>query len=376
MTEFQRSVAGKLERIEARFDWLKRRLGHSLGGRGVPVIIPYRSYGNRERLLVKGRILEAKEITAALAEDSIWQNLLNTYRRMESDEVAGARVEASAGGVTAETVSDEEGYFQVWLEGATTRPEGGWHEVEVRLGDVDSWQPAVAPVLVPHPRARFGVISDIDDTVMLSYATELIRVARLTFLGNARTRLPFPGVAAFYRALCQGKALQNPLFYVSSSPWNLYDLLEDFFRLQEIPAGPMFLRDWGISREEFLPSSHSSHKLDAIERLFEFYGQLSFILIGDSGQEDPEIYAEIVRRHPNRVLAVYIRDVSEAVERDNTVLELAKEVAQARSTLILAQDTMAMAQHAADNGWIEQTALGEIRDEIEVDSDESEEPVI
>lgn len=380
MSDWQQTMAGAIESVEGRYDRLKRRLGHSLGRQHRPIIVPYRSYGSGDRLLVRGRVLDDKQISTGLAEDSIWQNVLSTYRRLESDEIAGARVEARFRGLTAEAVSDDEGYFKLWLEGGEGPALSGWAEVDLRLcalpaGETESAD-AVAEVLVPSDHAQFGVISDIDDTVMRSYATELIRVVKLTFLGNASTRLPFPGVAAFYRALHRGPDATNPLFYVSSSPWNLYDLLVDFFRLQEIPAGPMFLRDWGITREELLPTDHSRHKLEAIERLFEFYGELPFILIGDSGQQDPEIYAEIVRRHPRRVLAVYVRDVSAASSRTEAVMTLAKEVTGAGSTLILAKDTLVMAEHAVQKGWIEASTIGDIAHEIAMDKGDGDEPVI
>lgn len=380
MTDWQQSIAGTIEGVEARFDRLKRRLGHALDGHQTPIIIPYRSYGSHKRLLVRGRVLEDKQITAGLAEDSIWQNLLNTYRRLESDEIPGARVEVSYGDARAEAVCDEEGHFRTWLEGLEGRIDGGWLQVNLRL--LEPTTPDTGPfntvgdIMIPNAGARFGVISDIDDTVMQSYATELIRMARLTFLGNATTRLPFPGVASFYRALHEGEGADNPLFYVSSSPWNLYDLIVDFFRLQGIPRGPMFLRDWGINREELFPIEHTGHKLEAVERLFEFYESLPFILIGDSGQQDPEIYAEIVRRHSQRVLAVYIRNVSDGGERDEAVLELAKEVSAAGSTLILAEDTFVMAQHAQRNGWIAEEAIRSIANEIEVDTDDEGGPLV
>ncbi len=106
------------------------------------------------------------------------------------------------------------------------------------------------------------MISDLDDTVIQTDVTRVIRMVRNTLLGNARTRHPFPGVAALYRALhSSAGAPANPLFYVSSSPWNLYDMLDDFFRLRSIPEGPIFLRDWGLSSKD---RSSSGYKLAVI----------------------------------------------------------------------------------------------------------------
>ena len=108
------------------------------------------------------------------------------------------------------------------------------------------WRPLAnrTEVLIPDASAAVGIISDIDDTVLQSSITDWKTAAQLTFLGNARTRKPLLGVAKLYAALQAGV---NPLFYVSSSPWNLYDLLEDFMRLNEIPPGPIFL---------FMPSAN------------------------------------------------------------------------------------------------------------------------
>ena len=205
-------------------------------------------------------------------------------------------------------------------------------------------------VIVPPAAAEFGIISDMDDTVLQTGATSLLSMAKKTLFGNARTRLPFEGVSAFYAALHRGT---NPLFYVSSSPWNLYDLLVDFLDVNEIPLGPLMLRDWGISETDFFTGSHGEHKLGTIERIFETYPHLPFILIGDSGQEDPEIYHEIVHNHPDRVLCIYIRDVSEAAARDKEVQKLATELLNDRSELVLVPDTVTAARHAASRGWIE-----------------------
>jgi phosphatidate phosphatase APP1 len=262
-----------------------------------------------------------------------------------------------------EVIANEEGFFQQWLP--VSRPLDSakvWHTASLQLLDAEVKGSVESSIFIPSPDAKFGIISDIDDTVVQTHATHLLRMARTVFLGSARTRLPFPGVAAFYRALQAGTAEipYNPLFYVSSSPWNLYDLLLEFFILQDIPLAPLFLRDWGISRSELLPVAHKGHKLTIIQQLLDFYPDLPFILIGDSGQEDPEIYHSIIQQNPNRILAIYIRSVITNPERDTHIAALAYEVANAGSTLLLARDTHIMAQHAAANGWIASTALADI----------------
>lgn len=358
MARWQEVLAGLTSNVEDQFDTLKFRLKERLGSDDPVQIVPYHGYGSRERVFLRGRVLEDEGITVADENDRLWDNLLNMYRRLESDEIPHAHLRLHFAGVTEEVVADEEGFFATWLDLPELLPAGQlWHQAEWELlsprREDQGAVRATGHVMVAPATARFGVISDIDDTVMQSHATDLVRMARLTFLGNARTRLPFPGVAAFYRALQGGTGpdVENVLFYLSSSPWNLYDLLHDFFRLQDIPLAPTFLRDWGLTSQELLPTEHRGYKLEALRTILDFYEDLPFILIGDSGQEDPEIYHEVVQEYPGRILAVYIRDVSPD-ERDEAVRALAEEVAAAQSTLILAEDTMAMARHAAEQGWI------------------------
>jgi phosphatidate phosphatase APP1 len=384
MSSWKSVLAHFVVDVEDHFDRLKYRLGEHLGANDPIMIRPYRGFGSQEKLYLKGRVLENEGVTPPEDNDSLWENLVNMYKRFESDEIPHARVLARFQGLEQEVTADEEGFFEVWFHPTQPLDEDQfWQQIELELVEpLREGQPLVkaeGQALIPPPSAQFGVISDIDDTVLQTDAAHLLRMARTVFLGNARTRLPFKGVGAFYRALFKGTQGVdksgsgetfpfNPLFYVSSSPWNLYGLLSEFFHLQDIPIGPiLFLRDWGISEEELLPTQHRSHKLKMIQNIMEVYPKLAFILIGDSGQEDPEIYAEVVEKHPQRILAIYIRNVSHELKRPEAIRELAKKLAEASSTLILADDTIPMAEHAAAQGWIDPASLPEIREEKKAD---------
>ncbi len=361
--------------VETHYDFLKYRLRERLGGRNPVMILPYRGYGRVDLLYLRGRVLEDRGITSATADDSTWDNLLNMWRRMKSNEIPFAKVRARYGGDEQVVQANVEGFFEVSIRPRELLSQPGlWHDVELELIEPvranAAPATAVGQVLVPPASAQYGVISDIDDTVLQTDATNLVRMARATFLGNARIRLPFQGVAAFYRALHGGRSghALNPMFFVSSSPWNLYDLLSDFFNLRGIPIGPvLFLRDWGLSDEGFLPIHNREHKLVYIKKIVKSYPRLPFILIGDSGQEDPEIYAEMVSLYPNRIQAVYIRNVSRDPDRIERIKALAEEVLKAGSVLILAETTLPLAEHAAKQGWIDPNMLPEI--EIEKQSD-------
>jgi phosphatidate phosphatase APP1 len=222
-----------------------------------------------------------------------------------------------------------------------------WHNVYLHWAPADRPDPAgetapwlAAQVLTPPPGARFGVISDIDDTVLVSHAASPFRMALTALLNNARTRSPFPGVAAFYQSLQAGVRgdEHNPIFYVSSSPWNFYDLLVEFMQVNEIPAGPLLLRDYG--RQNLRDIGHRDHKRQAIDALLAAYPALPFVLMGDSGQEDPEIYASVVQDFPDRILGIHIRDVTPgSARRRQEIAALAEGTAAAGAPLLFSAAT-------------------------------------
>jgi phosphatidate phosphatase APP1 len=327
-------------------------------------VVPYRGYGNERMIFQRGRVLEDKQVGLSRVADSMWRNLHNAWKRFESDEIPGARVRASINGAMSEMITDAEGYFEFALQPESPlSAEKLWHEVKIELLEpryVNREPIQTGHVMIPPRHARFGVISDMDDTVLQTDATNLLRMFKNIALGNARTRLPFKGVSAFYQALHEDNGVPtNPLFYVSSSPWNLYDLLMEFFSLHNIPVGPLVLRDWGASRKT-LPYKHRNHKIEAIRHIMDTVHTLPFLLIGDSGQQDPEIYHEILSLYPKRILAIYIRNVSRDLKRPAVIHDLAKKVIDAGSTLILTDDTLAAAKHAIEQGWISRDRFPEI----------------
>ena len=337
------------------------------------MIAGYRTYGSETRVLVRGRAMEDEGVRPASDRDSVWRNLLNSYRRIESDPLPHARVRATIDGTSAELIADDEGFFSGWIDLQRPLESKGWVPIDLELGPPTSGAGtpvrARAEALVAPSSARLMVISDIDDTVLQSHVTSVVQAFRTVLLGNARTRLPFPGVAAFYRALHTGAsgAEENPIFYVSSSPWNLYDLLVDFLEHQGIPAGPLTLRDWDVDPRALLGGHLKTFKSAAIHEIMETFAALPVILIGDSSQRDPEIYRDIVREYPDRVLAVYIRDVKRTAERRAALAALVREVEAARSVLVIADDTLAAARHAAQRGYIDPEALAEIGGEKRMD---------
>lgn len=356
-----------LGEAEAAFDWVKYRIRQRREP-GRYHIQPYRGHGTGEMLYLSGRVFEGTPVPKTREDDALLRNLWHTVRRLGSDEVPAARVCASVNGVTQTVLADDEGFFEIALPSPTaTGTTEVWREVELELVDPVPETGIVRASgfsIVPPSEARFGIISDIDDTVVQTDVANLLRMLRLVLLTNARTRLPFAGVAAFYRALHVGAGgpFTNPLFYVSSSPWNFYDLLTEVFEVHKIPVGPLFLKDYGLAPDLLLSRGHMEHKLMSIEHIMATHPHLPFVLVGDSGQKDPEVYREIVHRHPGRIEAIYIRDVSMDI-RDHEIQAIATELAKEGVEMMLVPDTVAAATHAAARGLIDPACLPEIRGE-------------
>ena len=364
-------------KLEQKIDDLTIELKTRLGINRPLHIVTYRTYGAGSRLYVKGRVLENKNIIKSVKDHTTFQNILNMYKRFETDEVRNAELRLTFNEKEYTVFTDEEGYFTINLHSSIEITEGDmWHEVSLELiGAPYGFAPdikAEAEVLIPPTDAEYGIISDIDDTIVKTSAIDLLAMSRNTFFHNAYTRLPFAGVSEFYKALQLGRngKRNNPFFYVSSSPWNLYDLLRDYMDLNEIPPGPLLLRDFGLQENGGLPQGHMGHKFKEIKQILETYPHLNFILIGDSGQEDPVIFREVVKNFPGRILTIYIRDVQHA-DREKIAVEIAQDLKSHQVDMIVVDETVEASKHAAAAGLIYTAAIPQIEVDKKMDTGEA-----
>ena len=333
-------------------------------------IATYRSFVDDDGVELTGRVLAEPPLGGPTEQDGWWDNLLNTYHRFESDEVPGVALRVRFRDAEAETVTDHEGYYRVHLRPTAGASDAPWDNASVSLADGTLM--TEQPVLQVSPSSRLGIISDIDDTVLHSGVTDWKTAAQLTFLHNARTRKPLQGVAALNAALQAGadRAGRNPVFYVSSSPWNLYDLLEDFLELNAIPPGPLFLRDIGTDTGKFIKTPGHGHKLERARLLIERMPQLRWVLLGDSGQQDAELYAAAAQEFGDRIAAIYIRDVDPGKDSplDAGVDTWIEKVAGTKVPMLRVSDSVAIAEHAAGLGLIDPAAIPVITAEVHKDA--------
>ncbi len=268
--------------------------------------------GNGSQVFLKGRVMEAYRQSRPSEKKSALQNILATIRRYAGSSVPDANVKVKWGNYGVQLTADSEGIFEAFLHQSDLDEP---HPKIIRLSLVPEeglvpekpWvDREIQQIVKPSPRA---LISDIDDTVIISKATNLGEKLWLSVSKNAYTRRPFPGVSEFYQLLTRNG--EFPVFYVSSSDWNLFDLIRDFLTFRNIPIGPILLKDRHVNLRNIWKSGggNHDHKLEKIRFLMEFFPEQQFLLIGDSGQHDPELYADVIRDFPGRIEAVFIRRV-------------------------------------------------------------------
>ncbi len=367
MKNWKTELQNLFERVDDWSDEIRYRLDKFDDSDDDIFILPFAGFGNHEKIFAKGRVLEKSEASEASETDSRWRNLVRMFRLFETDEVPHALVKAVFGNSEIEIRADGEGYFDIEIETGKRDENLLWHDLELKLLEpsIENASAANGQILIPPGTAKFGVISDIDDTVIKTNVTNRLKMLTTTVLSNEHTRLPFEGVAEFYRALQNGRDgnENNPIFYVSSSPWNLYTLLTALFKKREIPPGPLFLKDFG-THTVFKASDHQTHKLENIKKILDTYPHLPFVLIGDDGEQDPQIYRQIVREYADKIRVIYIRKVrDETAAGQEETLALIREVRESGSQIVFAPDSEFAALHAAGENLIAASSLAEIRTE-------------
>ncbi|MGJ8634296.1 MAG: phosphatase domain-containing protein [Luteolibacter sp.] len=228
-------------------------------------------------------------------------------KRWITSECPDTKVQIRLSETVTETITDEEGYFDVEIENAS-----GEKSLEITLPSDPEQRTFSVPIHHNDTNPSIIVISDVDDTIFISNTARLLGMVKTALTGNALTRQVFPGIAELYGELRTGQdgSSRNPISYVTSSPWNLHSLISMIFDLRGIPHGAYFMTDWGLSETDWLKESNPIHKRRAILRIMGWFPESRVVLFGDSSQHDAEIYTRIAIEQPERIAAIAIRNVT------------------------------------------------------------------
>lgn len=351
------SLTAILHAIERFFDHVKLGVKWKMNWWKNLSVIPYLGYGHPQRFRLRGRVIDDRRIRHS-DDLSTLESALATYQRFDSSEVPGATLRLRYGDVRKTLTTNHEGYFNAEINPGLepSCENSSWREVTISLLAPSTATPvqATGRVRVPSPEARFAIVSDLDDTVLVSRATNKLEFAGTVIFGNATTREIFPGVVEFYQALVAGPdgTEENPVFYLSSSPQNLYDQLLGALRHHGLPEGPLFLKDFGFDPGKFIKGGHHAHKSEQLLELIDFYPNLPFVLIGDNGQEDAEIYQQVTAQRPGRIRAVFIRTVIANERRKRIMQRIMRDLEVRGVPMHLVASTAEAMQAATELGLV------------------------
>lgn len=279
------------------------------------VIKVYNGYGHKQNLVVYGHVLASLPQSSKKLTNNFLINTWHIIRLFFVKPIANIKVRLQWREQVLETITEEDGFFKFEWASHTPTP-AGWHALQVSAFDnTGNEVSATGNLFVPHT-TQYVFISDIDDTVIVSHSATIFRRLRVLFFKNSHTRKAFVDVVQHYTLLAAANTkpgMPNPFFYVSSSEWNLYDYLEEFFRFNRFPGGTFLLsqlKQW----YNLLRSGQTKHqgKQVRIMRVLANFLEQQFILLGDNSQHDPDIYYTIAMANADKIFAVYIRNVHEA----------------------------------------------------------------
>ena len=232
------------------------------------------------------------------------QPAVRGWRSFFAVPVAGAMIEVVVGERVHRIRTDRGGYVDQVV--ACDLPPG-WHEITLRTQDGAT---AVAPVQVVDPAVRLGLVSDVDDTVMVTHLPRPLIAAWNVLVRDENAREPVPGMAALYRRLVAAEP-GAPVVYLSTGAWNAAPAIGRFLHRHRFPPGTMLLTDWGPTNTGWFRSG-PAHKVAQLRRLFAEFPDVRWVLVGDDGQRDPEVYAGAAHHLPDHVRAIALRELTPA----------------------------------------------------------------
>ncbi|WP_440709642.1 App1 family protein [Herbiconiux sp. YIM B11900] len=278
--------------------WARRR-GHQ------PTVIPYAGYGSTSRIRVLGRVLLTKEPKAGsrgARKQQRREERVRGWRSFTSVPVGDVEVTIEVEGIVRTVFADRGGVVDTDVD---VELEPGWHTITMRTLDSDAVE---APVYIVAPETSFGVVCDIDDTVMVTALPRPFLAFWNTFVLDVHARTPTPGMAVFLERLMEEHP-GAPFIYLSTGAWNVAPTLTRFLGRNLYPRGPLLLTDWGPTHDRFFRNGRE-HKEKNLRRLAAEFPGIRWVLIGDDGQHDEEIYSEFAAENPDNVRAIAIRQLS------------------------------------------------------------------
>lgn len=268
-----------------------------------PVIVPSVGYGSTSWVRIIGRALYKTDFFEEMVETpATGPEAVRGWRSFTSIAISHAVVTVTIGEESFEVVADEGGVIDVRIE---IDLEPGIHNVTMEMSGSAV---AITTVYVVPPEQKIGIVSDIDDTVMITALPRPMLAAWNSFVVNEHARIPTPGMSVLMDRIKRSQP-EAPFMYLSTGAWNVAPALRRFLSRNGYPKGTFLLTDWGPTPDRWFRSG-AQHKVNALKRLAAEFPDMKWILIGDDGQRDPDIYNGFAVRYPQNVAAILIRNLT------------------------------------------------------------------
>ena len=274
-----------------------------------PILQLYRGYANEQELIVMGHVF--KTLYDYDFQKKNFKNATSIVSLFRIKTIKNFDIYLKYEGQEIHTKTLDDGYFKFCIP-LKKESHFGWIEYEVSIKHKNEIITVKGSFIRPH-KGNLGIISDIDDTFLISHTRNIFRKIYILLFKSVNDRKVFKDVVPHYQALSSAgrnnKDEQNAFFYISSSEWNLYRFIVKFTKIHQLPRAVILLKDIkrGITDFFFSGRGNHNHKFDKIKHVLEFYPNLKYVLLGDDSQHDPFLYEQICKIFPVTVKAVYIR---------------------------------------------------------------------
>jgi phosphatidate phosphatase APP1 len=276
-------------------------------------VVVYPGYGHTHDLIVFGHVFNKLPAARNRFTNNILANIFHLLRLFFIKPIGDVAVQLVWRNRVLNSFTESDGFYKFEWQ-SEDEVLAGWHDLAINCLDASGnvISTGKGQVFVPNS-TQYGFISDIDDTVLISHSATKGKRLRVLFTKNPRTRKPFADVVTHYELLSVAHTtpqVPNPFFYVSSSEWNLFYDLKEFFSFNKLPPG-VFLLNQVKRWYQMFKTGKTKHegKMLRIVRILATFPKQQFILFGDNSQADPSIYAAIAAKYPGKIHAIYINNV-------------------------------------------------------------------
>lgn len=294
-----------------------------------PRLLAYRGVSCNNFLWIRGRIVADNQLPEPSEQDSLWGNIRNSFKRVTQNGYANRKGTLMLHKQEFEFTTDRFGFIDFYTDQLVPQQITPFRsDVHWTFSELNHQITSPKLVYDIDLKSPYGLISDIDDTVVHTFVEYKSQAVLRTMMGNAYTKDAIAGAATMLNKLGlsePNKDFHLPIIYVSRSPYQIYDVLQDFFHLNNFPDGPIWLKyAWFNSLSYKQNDIVSEPKFNNMCRFLEMTAPLPFIVFGDSAELDAIIYLNLAKKYPNRIRKIYIRRVTKGRKFESLKQEVEK----------------------------------------------------